>query len=246
VPDELPKADRSLDVVRGYEDWIWPYIPDQLGNELSVIGEKLGSRALALYWNLYFETHDSDDECVSAAVPGKEGYVFHRRLEWDMGYAPRFEFREIAPGRYVRHTPRFVGALSGYTPNWHIAMNGAPDPLSCGVSALTHRQPLAWILRRAIAEAKGFDATVDWLLRQKPMRGAFVLIVSKNQACWIDMESEDTTIIHKAEYPEELVVVDDYKPRAMDNFGWDGCTDAPYKATETRDWVLDQYIKPVG
>ena len=240
VPNDLPAVDTSLiDQVRPL---IWHLIPKPLKVEIKSIGDRIGSLSRALHWNLHYEILGGG--CVAAAVPGNDGYVFHRRLEWDVGFTPAFRFVPLTPAGWVRYTPGFVGALSGCTPGWDIAMNASDfepiDPL--GVRGL----PVAWVVREAIARGEDLEATVRWLCKQRVMRDGFVTLVGPLEAYWLLLSQDGgTTLLHKR-YPRPLVVRNSMTEGTMDECGWAGASTAPYRAATADAWVLDQYLKPAG
>ena len=237
----LPEVDTAL--IDPYVCWLRTLTPAPLRSELRALATQLGSWSKAYFWNLHYEIFGG--ACVSAVLPGKSGYVYHRRMEWDVGFTPRFDFREIAPGCVIRYTPGYVGALSGYTANWHIAMNAEPGGEDIDIVD-AYGLPASWILRRAIARNRGFTETVDWLLKQRAVRGAFVLIASRTQAYWIDLQKGwNTEVFEQASFPDALVVGNSYEPAEMDDQGWVGKTDAPYQAESADAWVLDQYVRSV-
>lgn len=231
----------GTDAFKAYAKPAWYIIPQQLRKEMSVIADQIGSRYQALMWNAHYEILGGG--CVSAALPGPDGYVFHRRLEWDVGFTPEFRFERLSKHAFVRYTPGYVGALSGYNEHIHIAMNAEPGLEPVNIPGL----PISWYIRKALVANWGIHRTAAWLVEQRAIRGAFVIIASKNEAVWIHTTGRfDREYLLCKTFPEPLVVGNSYHEIEMDNCGWDAATAGTYKADSPDDWVLDQYIMPIA
>jgi hypothetical protein len=234
--EEMPRdADTSL--VEPYVNLIWRSIPEPLRTELNLIAEQVGSRSAALLWNLHYEVFGG--ACVSAVLPSDEGYMFYRRLEWDVGFTPEFRFEPLNSKSAVRYTPGFVGALSGYNQHFHIAMNAEPE---MGVPDTT-AYPVAWHMRKVLASNCTLNKAMNYLLRQRVARGAFVILADHECAVWLHLGGGyDNQIMAYKIYPESLIVGNIYEEKEMDECGWKDRGAGPFKADDPKDWVLDQYI----
>lgn len=244
IPADIPEIDTCL--IEEYQSIIWPLIPQPMRSEMQIISDGVGGRAKALFWNLHYELFGMG--CVSAALPGKEGYLFHRRLEWDVGFTPEFRFRELKPGTMIRYTPGYVGALSGYTPHWHISMNAEPEMQDMNISDAVKGTPISWLLRSALAQGRSMQETQCWLMSKRAVRGAFVIMASRKEAVWMHIRGggHENKILAHRHFPEPLSVGNHYEEREMDELGWAECGCRSYRAENAGDWVLDQYITPVG
>jgi len=212
--------------------------PFSLKKELLVIGKKLGSLSKAVAYNLHYELTGSG--CISAAIPDeKKGrYVAFRRLEWTVGFEPRFAFYPLTRRTKVRQTAGYVGALSGASSSWHISMNYSPSRPGINVNAL----PVSWVIRHAIAKDRSYDATIAWLLKRQVVRGAYVTIVSKDRACCLHMDSRRSELLHEAEYPDVFVIGnDDYPCDIIPDDYNRHLSDVPYKS-KPGDFTLDTYV----
>lgn len=223
----------------------WLKTPRLLKPEIKAIANQLGSKETAIAYNLHYEL--SGLGCITAALPANDldGYKFCRQLEWDVGFSPAFDFQQIQGVAHlakVRHTAGFVGALSGHTQQWSIAMNYAPD-IDVGVNI--HAQPVAWLIRKAIARGKGYAETRDWLLKQRVIRAAYVTIVSHDQAAWLALGVEGggplrNFIVEEKKYPDTLMVGNEMAEIYTSPDDWENvCMDA-YQA-EPHAWILDRY-----
>lgn len=189
-------------------------------------------------YNLHYELHGMG--CITAAVPTRRGsYRFCRRLDWLVGFNPVFRSVPLAgtvAGTRVRYTPGFVGALSGYTQEWGVAMNMSPRSFAGIELAGT---PMAWILRRALARSKEYADTKRWLLRQVPIRPSFVILVAARKACWLQVGGDQTGVMKEVNYPTPLVVGNSMTETSLFLPEWQGVREEPFQSTN--GFVLDRY-----
>jgi len=239
LPTELPHAlpnQRALP--RELADFSWLRIPKGLMPELVQLTKLVGSRSRTLEMNLDYEL--SGIGCVSAAVPSRVGtYAAYRRLEWSVGYAPKFHFAQLGQGiGKVRYTPGYVGALSGYTPEWHVSMNYSPTSHH-GID--WYKQPASWVLREALARGMSYGKTKEWLLQQRVIREAYVTLVGKDKASWLIIGPFGAVVHKEVSYPTPLVVCNSEYEGWLDPTYWRAVTSAPYQAPSIYDFVLDRY-----
>lgn len=246
IPDaELPE----ITLPRWLTSFAWLRTPRELKSELDHIGALMGNRDQAMAYNLHYEITGMG--CISAAIPDKrqKKYSAYRRLEWEVGFAPRFSCMPLfGTEACVRFTPGYVGALSGRTADWHISMNYAPDSYDINYRGL----PVSWILRHALAMGRSYQATINWLKKQTVVKRAFVLITGEKRAAWLTLDTSCSYIESEVEWPKELVVGNEYDEVWFDPDEWKGIKPQtwgdwkqdgnPYQAGSEDAWVLDQYI----
>jgi hypothetical protein len=240
LPLRIPDIEMPPIALPGWlNGFAWLRTPRALKRELRVLGDLLGNRNMAMTYNLHYEL--SGLGCVAAAIPNEATgtYIAYRQLEWDVGFAPHFQFEPLKGNSEVRYTPGFVGALSGKTPSWHISMNYAPDS---HIDINWMAQPVAWVIREALARGEGYAATRDWLLEQQVVRKAYVTLVGSHDACWINMDPRWSQVHMEVEYPETLVVGNDTDEIEFCSEEWEDVEGhGPFQAESADAWVLDKY-----
>lgn len=208
----------------------WLNMAGGMRDELADVVERLGvERGLA--FNLHYEL--AGGGCVSAAVPYRSQYRWYRKLEWSCGFAPRFEFKQLSEVSWakcmVRHTPGYIGALSGYTDKWHVSMNMAPgfwDPAGT---------PASWVLREAIALGQSFTDTQYWLLNQRVIRPVYLLLATRRHAVWLYLgagkngKGTENQLLAQAQCPVPLIVGNSTFQSTMDRVN-QKATSGPYQA----------------
>lgn len=190
-------------------------------------------------YNLHYELCGLG--CITAAVPQRNRYRFYRRLDWPVGFCPVFSFAALENtklGTYVRYTPGFVGALSGCTSEWCVAMNMSPES-HMGIRMAG--RPMAWILREALARGENYQKTKHWLLQQEPIRQAFVVLVAPKQACWLLVGGRVTCVLKEVVYPQPLVVGNAMSESTLYAPEWRSVGMAPFQGSD--GFVLDRYTK---
>jgi hypothetical protein len=207
LPAEVPDIPQ-FNLAALFRAYIWWKTPWALDLEMNQIATASGrSKDLVLFYNLHYEI--SGGGCISAALPEERGYLFHRQLHWHVGYQPWFMWTALTPTAVVRYTPGFVGALSGATTQWQIAMNAAPGLFDKRGPRYGGR-PSAWILREALARGANFEQTMAWLLQQVPVRQTYVTLVADKRAVWIELNAHEPSRIKKlAEWPTSVIVGND-------------------------------------
>ena len=243
----IPKVDASF--LSPFVPLVRARAPKVIWHELETVAAQVGSMELTLYYNLNYELFGL--ACLSGVLPDwtTGGYRFYRRLEWAVGYNPKFQFVHLTPSTQVRHTPGFVGALSGGTKEWHLALNAAADYDTGGRNYRTGL-PIAWILRQAIAMDRDFDSTCHWLTQQESVCTAFVIIASREEARWIHIGPKggfvhETALVCGYPYMHEDLIVKNvwelYDRRQVLAADWEGIEYGPYQNASTEGWTLDKY-----
>lgn len=217
----------------------WLNQAGDMGDELADVVERLGvERGLA--FNLHYEL--AGGGCVSAAVPYRSQYRWYRKLEWSCGFAPQFEFKQLTGVNWakamVRHTPGYVGALSGFTDEWHVSMNMAPgfwDPAG---------MPASWVLREAIASGRSFVNTQHWLLQQRVIRPVYLLLATRRHAVWLYLgagksgKATENQLLAQAQCPVPLIVGNAAVQSTMDRVN-PKAKSGPYQAGKSSGLTLD-------
>ncbi len=211
--------------------------PLSLRHELGGIGFAMGDISKALAYNLHYEL--SGGGCISAAIPGKKFYIAYRRLEWAVGFSPVFrreKLQGVSHNAWVRRTPGYVGALSGGTDDYHISMNFSPEAHWCGFSL-----PMSWRIRGVLATCPRYEDAINYFVGQenKVMVSAYVVIVGKKKAAWLDV-AETSSYIDGVEFPTPLVVGNDYEEEEMPDTITRRNSTKEYQAPAGA-WVLDEY-----
>ncbi len=157
--------------------------------------------------------------CTSSAISRNGKYDVLRILEWplDQQILTGAEWQNLSNNACIKAVPGYTGLLTGKSGKVRVMMD-MPENVFESLDVLGF--PITWTLRKLVEDNnfQTLDEALDTLLSMRsPIIGGWVLLVSEDEAAWVELnpkgnhailkrtsakKGENLTIQNSYEYPE--------------------------------------------